>query len=633
MSIYGTRGLENVKGHMLSFDASSVHRMTAVELIDFVCRRHRDQRTCTLCADLLLHLHAPPDAGHLDHDDDFRSFAQRLVHNVAYKSQSVVLVGDAGSGKTNLCRHLCEHLASSGLHSSESIRSSFELLRLFAEGPSDYGHACGRSRCLQCWTLFFDHGRYQNAFRVDAFLLQPQRVARYCSLAPQYRVLDDRAPLHGFLRGGALKEMQDIIQCIRLLALGRHNDATVAALLHMRAVTFERLLKYKSAALPTEHILCPLPKHLVDKRATALAKLLFSAAFQTVVEYINGQWAPRSSHGPHMKSIHLFDSCGFVSERQAHRCELEELVENYVAERGRHQFVETKIMRKANRIAEDVLFEPCDICPSPSVVDIFEAQDVGLVCLLESLHKKANNDYTQVAQRLARLEHPSLLISRATSDRFLVKHHVAHVTYYTSNFMSSNVYLTSSDVYNAIPRVNYTFLKLPHVAGSSLVCSLVRKKLREISKKIYFTTTNHVICWYADGKRPLDEQRNSIMAQAQRYRVVDACRQCIIYKYKMKLDDYYNKMRVARVAECDFADDFFVRHSHVFLTETYMKYLQCAWATNVISACVYKYMCTTRSFIRLNAELLRLRKENDRIKRELVAQTRQMRRFNQMLSS
>ncbi|XP_051152205.1 myosin-2-like isoform X2 [Andrographis paniculata] len=410
-------------------------------------------------------------------------------------SQSIIISGESGAGKTETAKIALQYLALSG--SSGGLQS--EILQtsciLEAFGNAKTSRNDNSSRFGKLVEIYFSAVGEICGAKIQTFLLEKSRVIELAQGERSYHIfyqLCDGAPsdlrdslrlkkacdysylnqsdcleIHGV---DDAKQFHILMGALNSLKIGKDDQANAFAMLaavlwlgnisfvvidnenHIEVVSDEAVANAAALigcrtqelmlALSTHSIVAgkdKVSKRLVLQQATdrrdSLAMFIYGSLFDWLVEKINESLA-MGNKPPSERSISILDIFGFESVQKNG---FEQLCINYANERLQQNFNRQvfKIPQEEYKL-DGINWTRIDFEDNQDCLDLFEKKPLGFISLLDEESKLPKATDLTLAAKLKQHFNGSRCFKGEQGGAFRVRHYAGEVLYDTMGFLQNN---------------------------------------------------------------------------------------------------------------------------------------------------------------------------------------------------
>eukprot|EP01022_Parablepharisma_sp_SALTPOND_P015514 TRINITY_DN219_c0_g1_i3.p2 TRINITY_DN219_c0_g1~~TRINITY_DN219_c0_g1_i3.p2 ORF type:complete len:753 (-),score=99.86 TRINITY_DN219_c0_g1_i3:11185-13443(-) len=409
------------------------------------------------------------------------------------KSQSIVIIGESGSGKTEACKHYIKYIANAckmqETNIIDMVMTSFPLLE--ALGNAKTAKNNNSSRYGKWMEMFFDENAQIRGCTVMSYLLEKSRVATQNRGERNYHIF------YYMCRGSKGKEreelfLEDIDDYCYLNATGcttvdtiddkeMYKDVTkglidlfgkegkreileiLSAILLFGNVKIEPVPENESSKvsnvdlvekigkllridpkricdaltmLKTENFVRPYTAAKAVDARNACAKTLYAKLFNYVIAGINKKFQEHQSISPENKLIGILDIYGFeILEQNS----FEQLCINYSSERLQQHFVlHTFKLEKALYAEEGISFSETMFKDNEPIVNLIDHNIDGIFSFIDDeIRLPMSSDDRLLGRMNAKhLQHKELYSRDIRNPKaFKVHHYTGPVAYRVANFL------------------------------------------------------------------------------------------------------------------------------------------------------------------------------------------------------
>ena len=439
------------------------------------------------------------------------SIASSALHSLraTKRSQSIIVSGESGAGKTENARHIMRYFAkaakagkSTAAHRDgieEAVLATSPVLEAFGNAKTIRNDNSSRfGKYMQ--VLFDEYGGIIGA-EIKTYLLEKTRVVYqaknernyhvfYCLCAgaqagnadlansgllswrdyaytnqgdcgtiPRYDDAAEFEKLQSAMEQSGIPKPEQAnvwrtlhaILCIGNIKQASEQDQFLlkaAQLLHIDPAGFAKFLRVKKLVMGKETVEKELDQAQIINNRDALAKHIYELLFDWILAKINIALAPPDSAAKANSTfIGVLDIYGF--ERMIANS-FEQFCINYANEKLQSEFCEKVFkVEQATYEREGISWSTIDFNDNQPCIDIIESK-TGVIGLLDDECRVPNGSDKGYAEKLLKLNNKYIAPVRFKNDHFCLKHYAYDVEYGSEGFLEKNRDQVSIDLLKVV---------------------------------------------------------------------------------------------------------------------------------------------------------------------------------------
>jgi myosin V len=549
--------------------------------------RFSARKVCTWIKDYLLFVNpyqkTPGSINPNKKYSGFQKTAQTAYENLEFSNQSIILIGESGSGKTKATKNIIKYLS---MHSDTKIISALHIFQAFGSAGTSITPTSTRwasyisiyfESKVACGAKFeiisIDKSRVvqrhpnQKNFKVFYLLKSHSeddlieqlgvRLEKYRYIGVDYDSSHTKA-YHKVCKGledlGMREEKTIIFRVIAgILSIGnidfQEEDETVnitqssckylrkaSKLLSLKKICLKNTLTKCTRNIGSTQIVSELDLNECISQRDTLAMHLYQKLFDWVCVVINSKLSPNCFDN----YIGILDMFGFQSLENN---SLEEMFMNYANETVYQFVVDRKFCKEAG---PDTKIQFKD---NKTVVELFENKKNGIFKLIDECSLAKNNCALIDLLKKNYSSHKVIEIDNKTENWFSVSHTFAQVKYFIPGLMRKNIDQLGISIENISNGCKNDLLKAVLSGLSSnnkFSTSKFIKDIKSLIEKLNKTDCNYIYCFKSNHhNKPFQINQRLLLSQIQQFNVLDLI---VLYRKSnvkcIKLKDFMTKYKI-----------------------------------------------------------------------------------------
>lgn len=434
-----------------------------------------------------------------------------------HRSQSIIVSGESGAGKTENARHIMRYFTNSTEGSTqgrqregieEAVLATSPVLEAFGNAKTIRND--NSSRFGKYMTLLFDEYGGIVGAEIQTYLLEKTRVVFQSKNERNYHVFynlcaasqkgnaalkelgvktwkdynytktgdcgviprfDDNAEFEALQKamtqsGISEADQNDVWKILTaILNIGNIDKPDPAhpslqascKLLGVDPANFAHFLKFKKLAVGKDTVEKELTDTQFINNRDALAKHIYELLFNWILVKINHALAPSSTMGrDNLLFIGVLDIYGF---ERMEKNSFEQFCINYANEKLQSEFCEKVFkVEQSTYEREGITWSTIDFTDNQPCIDIIESK-TGIIGLLDDECKVPNGSDKNFCEKLVALSNKYIAAVRFKNESFYIKHYAYDVEYTSDGFLEKNRDQVSLDLLKVVAASSDVFAK------------------------------------------------------------------------------------------------------------------------------------------------------------------------------